>query len=181
MAVAGSTTARNILISNEIRAGANSIAGANARSWMISTSASDLRAIAIGAAELSPNQASILSQLPEYGSSVIIPTKSFSYMDLAALSAKTTDEFALFRSGSRVMIIRGNATSVPLSTADGSAQSLASQGWRWTAHTHPDYSLASSPGDRNVLSVFRNMRSDIFLPNGDSRPFNKFGDMVSPT
>lgn len=58
----------------------------------------------------------ILEQLNGYGSQTIT-SKAFGNQDLAALSAATGDEFAMFTTGGRRLIIRGNATSVPINVA----------------------------------------------------------------
>jgi hypothetical protein len=146
----------------------------------IATSASRLRAISAGASDLSPRNASVLAQLEGYGSRAVIPKKGFGQSDLAALSAATGDEFAMFTTGGRRLLVRGNAGGVPISLADGSAQSLANQGWRWSSHMHPDGSLLSSAGDRAVLSVFRNSRSSIMTPTGSRGLFNANGDLIGP-
>lgn len=167
---AGVTLGENLAVM-EARAGANS--------GTISTSAADLRAIAAGAAELNSKQAAVLAELEGFGSRTVIPKKGFGQNDLAALSAATGDEFAMFSTGGRRLIIRGDATGVPIGTADGSAQALAAQGWRWSSHVHPDGSLMSSIGDRIVLSVFPNVRSTVLDPFGGRGLFNSNGDLIS--
>ena len=145
----------------------------------ISTSGQQLRAIAAGAADLSGGQAAVLAQLSGFGSRTIISKSGFGHSDLAALSASTGDEFAMFTTGGRRLIVRGDATSVPIGLLDGSAQALASQGWRWSAHVHPDGSLMSSIGDRSVLAIFPNTRSAVLDPFGRRALFNPGGDMLS--
>ena len=155
-------------------------AGTATAAGNISTSFPRLRAIAAGAAELSPRQASVLAQLDGFGTRTIIPKRGFGQSDLAALSAATGDEFAMFTAGGRRLLIRGDATGVPIGIADGSASSLASQGWRWSSHVHSDGSLLSSAGDRAVLSVFGNSRSAILTPTGSRGLFNPDGDLIGP-
>ncbi|EIX6435701.1 hypothetical protein MKU92_004735 [Salmonella enterica] len=92
----------------------------------------------------------MLDQLNGFGSQTIT-SKAFGNQDLAALSAATGDEFAMFTTGGRRLIIRGNATSVPIDVVK--AQELSAQGWRWSSHVHPDGSTMSSPGDRAVLDA----------------------------
>jgi hypothetical protein len=48
----------------------------------------------------------------------------------------TGDEFAMFTTGGRRMIMRGSPDTVPVTPAQ--AEALSAQGWRWSAHTHPD-------------------------------------------
>jgi len=99
----------------------------------------------------------------------------YSTSDLAALTAQTGDEFAMFTTGGRRMIIRGNPRSVPINTS--AAEQLANQGWRWFAHSHPGISqtvLTASGGDRAVLSQFVNQaKSRIFNSVGRSQIFGK--------
>jgi hypothetical protein len=141
----------------------------------------NLRAIAAGAAELSPAQAAVLAQLEGNGSRIVIPKRGFGQTDLAALSAATGDEFAMFTAGGRRLVVRGTADGIPIGIADGSAQELAAQGWRWSSHVHPDGVLRSSIGDRAVLDVFRNQRSAILDPVGGRSLFSPAGDMLSPS
>ena len=145
----------------------------------ISSPARNLRAIATGAETLNTNQTKVLSQLSEYGKSTTVPKKTFGQTDLAAISAATGDEFAMFTTGGQRMIMRGNATSVPITPAK--AQELSSKGWRWSSHTHPDGVMRSSSGDQKVLSQFKNQRSAILDTTGKRTSFTKEGDQISPT
>jgi YD repeat-containing protein len=146
----------------------------------ISTSSSRLRAISAGAAELSPRQASVLEQLGGYGSRTIVPKRGFGQSDLAALGAATGDEFAMFTIGGRRLLVRGDSGGVPISLLDGSAEALASKGWRWSSHVHSDGTVISSAGDRAVLSLFGNPRSAILTPSGPRGLFNSQGDLLGP-
>ena len=97
---------------------------------------------------------------------------------MAALTAETGDEFAMFSTGGRRLIFRGDSGSVPV-TPD-LAEQLSAQGWRWSSHTHPGFDvgvLRSSPGDQAVLgamggnqsAIFNSLgQRGIFTPNGDS-------------
>jgi hypothetical protein len=144
----------------------------------ISTNSSQLRAIAAGVADLSHRQASVLTQLDGFGSRAIISKRGFGQSDVAALSAATGDEFAMFSTGGRRLLIRGNSSGVPIGLADGSAQGLAAQGWRWSSHVHPDGTLLSSAGDRAVLGAFENSRSAILTPSGTRGLFSSNGDLI---
>ncbi len=150
-----------------------------AKSGMISSPGGGLRAIASGAADLSPSQAGVLARLEGYGSSTIIPKRGFGHNDLAALSAATGDEFAMFTTGGRRMIMRGSPGTVPVTPAQ--AEALSAQGWRWSAHTHPDGILRSSAADRAVLAPFSNQRSAILDPFGGRSLFSPVGDMIDPS
>lgn len=137
------------------------------------------RAIVRGLGGLNKAQQQTLSQLPRYGSRTIIPKRWFGSRDLAALTTETGDEFAMFSSRGQRMIIRGDFESVPINAHD--AQALASQGWRWSAHTHPGTTplvLRSSEGDRIILSYFANQRSAIFNSLGDRKLFTVDGDIL---
>ncbi|WP_395689816.1 LysM peptidoglycan-binding domain-containing protein [Caenimonas koreensis] len=138
-----------------------------------------LRAIAAGVEQLSSRQATVLAQLEGNGARAVIPKRGFGQNDLAALSAATGDEFAMFTAGGRRLVVRGSSNGIPIGTLDGTAQELA-KGWRWSSHVHPDGVLRSSMGDRTVLSVFRNQRSAILDPFGGRSLFSPTGDMLSP-
>jgi hypothetical protein len=115
-----------------------------------------------------------MRQLDGYGSRTIVPKKTFGNRDLAALSAATGDEFALFtRSGQR-MIIRGNAKTVPVTPE--MARGLGAQGWRWSGHVHPNFSMISSEGDRAVLGAMGGRQSAIYDPYARYRLFSPKGD-----
>ncbi|WP_221928398.1 LysM peptidoglycan-binding domain-containing protein [Pseudomonas kilonensis] len=134
-------------------------------------------AISRGFGTLNSRQASILEELPEFGSNTIAH-KAFGQRDLAALTAATGDEFAMFSTGGRRLIFRGDVGSVPISPE--MASRLSDRGWRWSSHTHPGFEagvLRSSPGDQAVLratgrnqsAIFNSMgQRGIFTPNGDS-------------
>lgn len=62
--------------------------------------------------ELNTRQKNLLQQLPDCDSSIVVNKGDVSLNDLAALTAKTGDEFAMFTRGSQRMIIRGNASAV---------------------------------------------------------------------
>lgn len=147
----------------------------------IATTRQNYRAIAAGVENLSVTQTKTLTQLPKVGSRIIV-TKDFGQNDLAALSAATGDEFAMFTTGGRRLIIRGNATGVPIGAVE--AEELAAKGWRWSSHVHPDGTLRSSLGDRAILKIFRdhnlNSKSSISDPYGRRFNFSPDGDLISP-
>jgi len=71
--------------------------------------------------------------------------------DIAALTAKTGDEFAIFTRGSQRMVVRGDKTTVPIDAS--TAADMKSAGWRWSAHTQPGlenkHAIASSGDQKN--------------------------------
>jgi hypothetical protein len=136
-------------------------------------------AIARGMGSLNTRQVAALEQLPDFGSQVILG-KSFGQGDLAALTAHTGDEFAMFTTGGRRLVFRGNFESVPI-TPDKAAE-LANQGWRWSAHTHPGFDsnvLRSSPGDQAVLGAMGGNQSAIFNSLGQRGIFTPAGDSLN--
>lgn len=135
-------------------------------------------AIARNLGSLSAKQVGVLEQLPDVGARTVV-SKAFGQRDLAALTAATGDEFAMFTTGGRRLIIRGVPGSVPV-TPD-MARSLAGQGWRWSGHTHPGLDatvLRSSPGDRAVLGAMGQGQSAILNSNGRYSVFTPKGDSL---
>ena len=78
--------------------------------------------------ELNTRQKKLLQQLSDYDSSIIVNKSDANLKDLAALTAKTGNEFAMFTRGSQRMIVRGNANAVNI---NGSmAQKLYNSGFK---------------------------------------------------
>ena len=84
----------------------------------------------------------------------------------------------MLTTGGRRLIVRGNATSIPIDI--NKAKVLGEQGWRWSSHVHPDGSLISSQGDRVIIQFFRNKKSGLSDPYGHRSMFNKDSDLISP-
>ena len=128
--------------------------------------------------ELNVLQMAALNQLPEFGSLAILHNKSFGQRALAALTATTGDEFAMFTTGGRRLVVRGDYKSVPITPDMG--VDLAAMGWKWSSHTHPGLDasvLRSSIGDQAVLGGMQGNQSAMlnslgvhgrFTPSGDS-------------
>lgn len=152
--------------------------GADEAHQFISASArGNPRAITRGLADLSRRQQEVLEQLGSSGAELITRKRGFGNQDLAALTAATGDEFAMFTTGGRRLIVRGTPDGVPISP--DRARELAAQGWRWSSHTHPGVGtnvLRSSSGDRAVLEATGQARSGIFNSNGDRILFGPTGD-----
>jgi RHS repeat-associated protein len=139
-------------------------------------------AIARNLGKLSTRQSDVLNRLANEGDRVIVPRKTFSLRDLAALTAETGDEFAMFTTGGRRLVVRGSKGTVPITPT--MASEMAKNGWRWSAHTHPGMTkqvLRSSPGDRAVLNSFsRNQgESAILNSNGEVSRFTTYNDLLS--
>ena len=113
------------------------------------------------------NRQQLLAQLPEYDSRAIVNKKSVSMADLAALTASTGDEFAMFTRRSERLVIRGNSVRVNVDVDQ--AVELAAGGYKWSGHTHPgtDMScLLASPGDLAILNCFSQDRTTIYNSKG---------------
>lgn len=122
--------------------------------------------------ELNTRQKNLLQQLLNCDSSIIVNKGDVSLNDLAALTAKTGDEFAMFTRGSQRMIIRGNANAVNINGR--MAQELYNAGFKWSGHTHPGTGINvkfASEGDMHILEKFNQTRSVILDSQGN---FNVF-------
>ena len=71
-------------------------------------------AIANGFGELSTRQSRMLDSLPKDGSKIVQHKSDVTMIDIAALTAKTGDEFAIFTRGSQRMVMRGDSETVPV-------------------------------------------------------------------
>lgn len=123
---------------------------------------------------LNNRQKKLLEELPSFDSRKVVPKKSVSMTDLAALTAKTGDEFAMFTKGNERLIIRGNSRKVNININE--ALELARQGYRWSGHTHPgidELSLIASDGDTAILKCFNQKQSVIYNSKGKHATFNK--------
>lgn len=123
---------------------------------------------------LNNRQARLLDKLPDYDSRVTVHKKSVNMADLSALTAQTGHEFAMFAKGNERLIIRGNSYKVEIHPDD--AKILASNGYKWSGHTHPgiDFlSMQPSDGDYSILECFKQNNSVIYNSKGDFRTFEK--------
>ena len=123
---------------------------------------------------LNNRQQALLERLPEYDSRVEVGKHEVNMADLAALTAKTGHEFAMFTRKQKRLIIRGDAVKVNISLDD--AKALASDGYRWSGHTHPGESfncLMPSGGDKAVLEQFPQKTSVIYNSKGQYATFEK--------
>jgi hypothetical protein len=138
--------------------------------------ASSLAEIAYGCGDLSKRQLSLLERLPKRGSEIMLHKSSVNMIDLAALTAKSGAEFAVFTLGAQRIIIRGDKKGVYI--GDNRLAKIKAQGWKWSAHTHPgttDIVLNASgfPGDRQVLLELNQERSLILNSAGRKNVFDK--------
>lgn len=139
--------------------------------------------IAWGYGALSVRQQGILDQLPNTLSQVILHKSQINITDLAALTAETGNEFALFTLGSRRLVLRGTEREVPLLPEE--IINIRSQGYRWSGHSHPgtkdivlDASgvLGGKQGDRYVLELMEQQRSIILNSSGQRSLFDQFNN-----
>lgn len=124
--------------------------------------------------ELNNRQKELLEKLKEFDSKVIVHKKSVNMTDLSALTAKTGDEFAMFTKGRSRLIIRGNKNSVNVDL--DVARQLASEGYKWSGHTHPGNDtlcMLPSDGDKAVLKLFNHKSSAIYNSKGQHTTFEK--------
>ena len=123
---------------------------------------------------LNNRQAKLLDKLPDYDSRITVHKKSVNMSDLAALTAQTGHEFAMFTKGNERLIIRGNSNMVNIKIED--AEELAKQGYRWSGHTHPGTNLnclINSSGDTEILKCFNHDTSVIYNSKGQFATFGK--------
>ncbi len=123
---------------------------------------------------LNNRQRALLDKLPGFDSRITVHKSRVKVTDLAALTAETGVEFAMFTRGSERLIIRGNASTVAVDPKE--ARRLAAEGFKWSAHTHPgidDLCLQSSEGDGIILKCFAQEQSVIYNSKGRYLTFTK--------
>lgn len=118
---------------------------------------------------LNNRQKKLLDRLLDIGSRALVRKNSVSMSDLAALTAETKAEFAMFTCGSRRLIIRGDDRCVYIEEAE--VERLIAQGYKWSGHTHPGYNMSASVADADFLKRFGQSRSVIYNISGECRTF----------
>ena len=116
---------------------------------------------------LNKRQEKLLQSLSEYDSRVTVNKSDVSMKDLSALTAETGVEYAMFTKKGERLIIRGNERMTNINTRD--AAELASEGYKWSGHTHPGIdanTVTPSPGDYAVLKAFGQKYSVIYDATG---------------
>lgn len=121
---------------------------------------------------LNSRQQRLLDRLAGFDSRATVTKKEVNLRDLAAMTAKTGDEYALFTRRGERMVVRGNAsmTNIDIETA----AEMAADGWRWSGHTHPGTGQnvkTASPGDVEVLKAFGQEYSVILDSTGKYEVF----------
>ena len=123
---------------------------------------------------LNRRQTALLDALPEFDSRTTVRKRDVNMRDLAALTAHTGCEYALFTRRGERLIIRGNAYMTNISADE--AQKMTLNGWRWSGHTHPGatpFCLYPSEGDRMILAAFGQETSAIYNSTGQWTIFGK--------
>jgi len=119
---------------------------------------------------LTHRQQTLLDRLPTYGSEADVKKSDVSMMDLAALTAKTGVEYAMFTRGPRRLIVRGNTGAVNIDKSK--AAEMNARGYRWSGHTHTK-GVIPSGGDKEILRQFGQSLSSIYDIEGKFDFFGK--------
>lgn len=125
---------------------------------------------------LNNRQTSLLGRLPDTDSRAVVRKNAVKMSDLAALTAKTGDEFAMFTRKGERLIIRGSAMNV--NVTEDIAVDMLKNGYRWSGHTHPGFDLLClmpSDGDKLILSCFEQEHSAIYNSKGQMIVFDREG------
>lgn len=131
-------------------------------------------AIRLMDADLNKRQKKVLERLNKAGDSLVSTKSQIKTKDIAALTAKENVEFALFTKGNKRMIVRGTQFETPV--GEQRLRQLAADGWKFSAHTHPttgEWSMMPSPGDMDVLYLFKQGQSVIYNASGEFKLFFK--------
>ena len=140
-------------------------------------SASTPAEIAWGTGKLSSRQTALLEALPTAKSQLKLHKSGINSTDIAALTAYTGDEFAIFTRGSQRLVARGYYNEMGLRVKN--LQLLKEQGFKLSAHTHPTnttfsrYILEASDGDRLALKILEQERSLILDSLGRRNIFDQ--------
>jgi len=127
-------------------------------------------------------QKRLLERVQEPYKWIEVKAKNLHTRDLAALTAVTGDEFAIFSKGNRKILLRGYGSKwdIPKELEN----TLKEGKWEWTSHSHPVISMpVSSPEDRITLrrlftwqkkSVIINLKGETIEFSGSEQEwFNK--------
>ena len=120
---------------------------------------------------LTNRQQALLDLLPAHDSVADLAKGDVSMKDLAALTAKTGVEFAMFTRKQERRIIRGDKRSVNIDY--DKAVQMKADGYKWSGHTHTSGVIPSN-GDKDVLRGFGGKRSVIYDAMGNRNMFTPF-------
>ena len=123
---------------------------------------------------LNRRQTALLDALPEFDSRTTVKKSNVNMRDLAALTAQTGCEYAMFTRKGERLIIRGNGYMTNINAE--TARKMATDGWRWSGHTHPGVDfLCTQPsdGDYTILEQFFHNNSVIYNSRGEFRTYER--------
>lgn len=107
-------------------------------------------------------QKRLLERVPEPYDWIVVKSKSIHVRDLAALTAVTGDEFAIFTKGSKKILVRGNKLKWRL--PEDLVDKVKEEKWIWDSHSHPVITKPNpSPEDRNTLRLFTWQEKSIII------------------
>jgi len=109
-----------------------------------------LAALKSGTVELKQHQQRILDKLPSQGAFIKVKKKDVSLDDLAALSAKSKCEFALFTKGKNSIVLRGGYSSCNIGKT--LQEEVIDNKWEWVGHSHPTVTRISASKE-DVLAL----------------------------
>ena len=123
---------------------------------------------------LSETDSAILSQIEARFSWAQVPVESADIYTLAALTAETGDEFAMFaRNNVKIVLHGASADGRAWSIPEDLARRIFDEQLRWTGHSHPTTeNLQPSVDDRKTLRLFTwQEKSDIVDLHGKTISF----------
>ncbi|GBU20543.1 hypothetical protein R80B4_00421 [Fibrobacteres bacterium R8-0-B4] len=123
---------------------------------------------------LSMRQHALLRDLPITGAEITVKRGRVSMTDLAALSAATGDEFAMFTKKGDRLVVRGDGERVYI--GKDRANALSAAGYRFSGHTHTTLlhngmELTPSEGDYEILGCFDQEYSAIYNIKGQQQKY----------
>lgn len=125
-----------------------------------------------GKAGLDKRRQNMLNKMPKTGESTRAERGSISIRDLAYLSAATGNEFALFRSKTEDIIVRGDSRSCNVGGKLG--DEIINKHYEWVAHSHVDGGpLNASVEDRETLHKLKQSKSIIVGIDGEEIIFKQ--------
>ena len=112
-----------------------------------------LRDLKNNTVNLKARQEAIYQKIPNRNDAEIFRKKHVNIKDLAALTAYTGDEFALFYKGKRAIVVHGSPSNC--NVYGETYDTIIREKWVWIAHSHPTTTkLKPSPSDVDSLKLF---------------------------
>ncbi|MBR6230245.1 MAG: hypothetical protein IKQ97_10950 [Eubacterium sp.] len=122
-----------------------SLSLASSRSTRVS-----LAGVRVGRYDLNEHRQKLLSRVPKSGNYVLLEKDSLEIMDLAYLTAKTKDEFAILRGKNEDVLFHG--TSMSCRFTGELEEGLRTHKYELVCHSHPgEDEPEPSPEDRTLL------------------------------